>query len=102
MAEARMNNGKGHAFQAFATRVSCWAGSKWSFLGAMVIIFTLGRPSRLRKNGLCDLDPVPSSRFYDSGKSFGRLRWWPEDPFSGRWNFGFGLRRLNCQIPHAD
>jgi low affinity Fe/Cu permease len=40
MAEARMNNGKGQAFQTFAARVSCWAGSKWSFLGAMVIIFT--------------------------------------------------------------
>src|SRR5712671_4421127 len=40
MAEARMNNGKGQVFQTFATRVSCWAGSKWSFLGAMVIIFT--------------------------------------------------------------
>jgi low affinity Fe/Cu permease len=35
-----MNKGKGQAFQTFATRISCWAGSKWSFLGAMVIIFT--------------------------------------------------------------
>jgi low affinity Fe/Cu permease len=35
-----MNKGKGQAFQTFATRTSCWAGSKWSFLGAMVIIFT--------------------------------------------------------------
>jgi low affinity Fe/Cu permease len=40
MVEARMNKGKGQAFQTFATRISCWAGSKWSFLGAMVIIFT--------------------------------------------------------------
>jgi low affinity Fe/Cu permease len=31
-------SGIGGAFQAFASRVSCWMGSRWSFLGAMLII----------------------------------------------------------------
>ena len=38
MAEERMKNRNRQGFQTFATRVSCWAGSKWSFLGAMFII----------------------------------------------------------------
>src|ERR1700730_18026958 len=29
----RTKNRNGQGFQTFATRVSCWAGSKWSFLG---------------------------------------------------------------------
>lgn len=38
MAEDQTRNGKGQGFQAFATRVSYWAGSKWSFLGAIFVI----------------------------------------------------------------
>jgi low affinity Fe/Cu permease len=38
MTEDRTRNGTGPVFQTFAARVSCWAGSKWSFLGAMFVI----------------------------------------------------------------
>jgi low affinity Fe/Cu permease len=31
-------SGIGGAFQAFASTASCWMGSRWSFLGAMLII----------------------------------------------------------------
>jgi low affinity Fe/Cu permease len=34
MTEDRTRNGTGLGFQTFATTVSCWAGSKWSFLAA--------------------------------------------------------------------
>jgi low affinity Fe/Cu permease len=33
-----MKNRNGQGFQTFATRVSWWAGSKWSFLGSIFII----------------------------------------------------------------
>lgn len=32
------NKGPGQGFQAFATTISGWMGSRWSFLGAMFII----------------------------------------------------------------
>jgi len=38
MAREHAKNGKGQGFQTFATTVSYWAGSKWSFLGAMFVI----------------------------------------------------------------
>jgi low affinity Fe/Cu permease len=31
-------NGMGKGFQTFASRASCWTGSRWSFLGALLII----------------------------------------------------------------
>jgi low affinity Fe/Cu permease len=38
MAGQRQKNGTAEGFQTFATKVSCWTGSRWSFLGAMLII----------------------------------------------------------------
>ena len=38
MAGQRQTNGTAEGFQTFATKVSCWTGSRWSFLGAMLII----------------------------------------------------------------
>jgi low affinity Fe/Cu permease len=38
MAGQRQKNGTAEGFQTFATKVSCWMGSRWSFLGAMLII----------------------------------------------------------------
>lgn len=38
MAGQRQKNGTVEGFQTFATKVSCWTGSRWSFLGAMLII----------------------------------------------------------------
>jgi low affinity Fe/Cu permease len=38
MAEDQTKNGKAQGFQTFAATVSDWAGSRWSFLGAMFVI----------------------------------------------------------------
>jgi low affinity Fe/Cu permease len=38
MAAPRQKNGTAEGFQTFATKVSCLTGSRWSFLGAMLII----------------------------------------------------------------
>ena len=38
MTRERQKNGMTEGFQTFATRVSCWAGSRRAFLGAILII----------------------------------------------------------------
>ena len=38
MARQRQKNGTAEGFRTFAAKVSCWTGSRWSFLGAMLII----------------------------------------------------------------
>jgi low affinity Fe/Cu permease len=38
MIKSDENKGPGQGFQAFATKISGWMGSRWSFLGAMFII----------------------------------------------------------------
>lgn len=37
-AEQEKQGGVGNSFQKFATQASAWMGTKWSFLGAMLII----------------------------------------------------------------
>ena len=38
MTEPEKSGAVGNSFQAFATKVSCWMGTKWSFVGAVLII----------------------------------------------------------------
>jgi low affinity Fe/Cu permease len=38
MSGERQEDGMGKGFQIFATKVSCWMASRWSFLGAMVLV----------------------------------------------------------------
>jgi low affinity Fe/Cu permease len=38
MTKEQQKNGMGKGFQTFASRASCWTGSRWSFLGALLII----------------------------------------------------------------
>ena len=41
MAKEQQKNGMGKGFQTFASRASCWTGSRWAFLGALLIIIII-------------------------------------------------------------